>query len=334
MPEQWTGLLARLDAATDAGRDPARWIGEHNALILELVAAHGAVLIRGLPITDRAGAVVAVRAVIGAGLAERERFAPRDEYGDGVYSSSHWPSDQPMCMHHELSYAATPPQLLAFACVTPPSTGGCTALADAQAVLHGLSADLVERFERHGWRLTRSYNPLVGSAWQDAFGTTQRAEVERYCEANGLAAVWHGEDGLSTTQMCSAVAAHPDSGERCWFNQIAFLNEWTMEPEVREFLTEEFGPEGLPFNTFFGDGSPLDRAMVDDINEVYAKYTIREPWQRGDVMVVDNVRMAHSREPFQGEREIVVGMGEPLRPAWRLPTGAARSDAGDPGERD
>lgn len=50
--------------------------------------------------------------------------------------------------------------------------------------------------------------------------------------------------------------AHPDSGERCWFNQIAFLNEWTMEPEVREFLTQEFGPEGLPFNTFLGDGTP------------------------------------------------------------------------------
>lgn len=313
MPDQRTSLVPCLDADS-GGSDAVSWIREHSDRIRESVATNGAVLVRGLPIPDRAAAVAAVRAVIGDGMAEREGFAPRDSYGGGVYSSSHWPADQPMCMHHELSYTATAPRLLAFACVTPPASGGVTAVADARAVLRDLPANLVERFERHGWRLTRSYNPLVGTAWQNAFGTDDRTEVERYCADNGLEAVWQGGDGLSTTQTRAAVLTHPDSGERCWFNQIAFLNEWTMEPEVREFLIQEFGPEGLPFNTFFGDGSPLDRATVDHINEVYEKHTVREPWQRGDLMVVDNVATAHSREPFQGEREIVVGMGEPFRP--------------------
>ncbi|MET8331367.1 TauD/TfdA family dioxygenase [Streptomyces sp. NPDC005181] len=312
MSEQRTSLLARLEAGPVP--DAESWISEHSTQIRNSVTTYGAVLVRGLPISDRAAAVAAVRAVIGDGMAEREGFAPRDAYGDGVYSSSHWSADQPMCMHHELSYVATPPRLLAFACVTPPATGGITALADARAVLSDLPADLVERFERHGWRLTRSYNPLVGTPWQDAFGTKDRSEVERYCEENGLEAVWQGDDALSTVQTRPAVVAHPDSGERCWFNQIAFLNEWTMEPEVREFLIEEFGPEGLPFNTFCGDGSPLDRATIDHINEVYEKHTVREPWQRGDLLVVDNIRTAHSREPFKGEREIIVGLGEPFRP--------------------
>ncbi|MDX3314489.1 TauD/TfdA family dioxygenase [Streptomyces sp. NPDC054884] len=312
MSEQRTPLPGRLEAGP--ARDAVSWIGEHGALIRESVATHGAVLVRGLPIGDRAAAVAAVRAVIGEGMAEREGFAPRDAYSPGVYSSSRWPADQPMCMHHELSYAATAPRLLALACVTAPASGGITALADARAVLRDLPADLVERFERHGWRLTRSYNPLVGTAWQDAFGTKDRAEVERYCEAGGLEVLWRGDDELITTQSRAAVVAHPDSGERCWFNQIAFLNEWTMEPEVREFLTQEFGPEGLPFNTFLGDGTSLDRATVDLINEVYERHTVREPWQRGDVLVVDNVSTAHSREPYRGEREIVVGLGEPFRP--------------------
>ncbi|MBT2400082.1 TauD/TfdA family dioxygenase [Streptomyces sp. ISL-100] len=311
MSEQLTGLLARLDAGPCP--DAASWISEHRTRIRDSVAAHGAVLVRGLPIGDRAAAVAAVRAVIVDGMAEREAFAPRDSYGGGVYSSSHWPADQPMCMHHELSYVTEVPRLLAFACVTPPVAGGVTAVADARAVLRDLPADLVERFERHGWRLTRSYNPLVGTAWQNAFGTKDRSEVERYCENNGLEASWQGDDGLVTTQTRAAVVAHPDSGDRCWFNQIAFLNEWTMDPEVREFLTHEFGSECLPFNTFFGDGSPLDRKTVDHINEVYERHTVREPWQRGDLLVVDNIRTAHSREPYRGAREIVVGLGEPLR---------------------
>ncbi len=29
-------------------------------------------------------------------------------------------------------------------------------------------------------------------------------------------------------------------------------------------------------------------------------------------MLVDNVRTAHSREPFRGEREVLVGLGDPV----------------------
>ena len=318
MPEHRTGLVARLDAgAEEPGPPPggaASWAAEHRDRIRAAATTHGAVLVRGLPIDDRASAVAAVRAVIGEGMTEREGFAPRDRYGDGVYSSTHWPPDQPMCMHHELSYTSEAPRILAFACVTPPASGGVTALADSVAVLADLPTELTGRFERHGWRLDRHYNPYVGTSWQDAFGTTEGAEVERYCEANGLAVTWHGDGALSTRQTRPAVLAHPDTGERCWFNQIAFLNEWTMAPEVREYLIGELGPECLPFNTFAGDGSPLDRAAVELINEVYEKHTVHEPWQRGDLLVVDNIRTAHSREPYQGEREIVVGLGAPFRP--------------------
>ncbi|MEV0964439.1 TauD/TfdA family dioxygenase, partial [Streptomyces sp. NPDC049910] len=37
----------------------------------------------------------------------------------------------------------------------------------------------------------------------------------------------------------------------------------------------------------------------------------REPWQPGDLMLVDNIRTAHSREPYDGPREILVGMSDP-----------------------
>ncbi|MER5296597.1 MULTISPECIES: TauD/TfdA family dioxygenase [Streptomyces] len=307
--------LVRLDAAPAPGTDAVAWASGHRAELRDLVARHGAVLVRGLDLDGRERAVETVGAVLGEGMTEREGFAPRDPYGaPGVYSSSHWPADQPMCMHHELSYAARAPRLLAFACVTPPASGGVTALADARAVLNDLPPELVEAFERHGWRLTRHYNPFIGIGWQDAFGSSDRAEVDRHCAEHGIETRWGADGSLRTTQTRPAVLAHPDTGERCWFNQIAFLNEWTMAPEVHAFLTAEFGPEGLPFNTFRGDGTPLDRATVDLINEVYERHTVREPWQRGDLLLVDNVRTAHSREPYRGEREIVVGLGEPFTP--------------------
>jgi hypothetical protein len=39
---------------------------------------------------------------------------------------------------------------------------------------------------------------------------------------------------------------------------------------------------------------------------------VREPWRPGDVMLVDNIRTAHSREPFTGRREILVAMTDPI----------------------
>ncbi|PPS90014.1 TauD/TfdA family dioxygenase [Streptomyces sp. MH60] len=314
MPGTGTGPLVRLDATEAPPGAAVDWLTARRPEIRAAVARNGAVLVRGLRLDSRAAAAAAVGRVIGDPLIEREGFAPRETYGQGVYSSSHWPADQPMCMHHELSYASLAPRLMAFACLTPPADGGSTATADSRAVLRDLPEDLVARFERHGWRLTRHYNPFVGIGWQEAFGTDDPSEVDRYCAEHGIEARWDADGALHTVQTRPAVVRHPETGERCWFNQIAFLNEWTMAPEVREFLTAEFGPEGLPFNTFCGDGTPLDRASVDLINDVYEKHTVREPWRHGDLLVIDNVRTAHSREPHRGEREIVVGLGEPFQP--------------------
>ncbi|WP_089156220.1 TauD/TfdA family dioxygenase [Micromonospora sp. NBS 11-29] len=289
------------------------WLAEHRAEIHHRLVTDGRVLIRGLDVDDRDDAAAVVRALGDEPMVEREGFAPRAEHGAGLYSSSEWPPDEPMCMHNELSYRDVVPGRLAFVCLTPPASGGVTAVADTRAVLADLPAEVRRRFERSGWRLRRTYGALVGVRWQDAFGTDDRAAVDDYCRAHGIAARWDADGTLRTEQRRPSVVRHPVTGERCWFNQIAFLSEWTMAPEVREFLIGQFGPDGLPFTTTDGDGAPLDRATVDQINDVYEKHTVREPWQRGDVLVLDNILTAHSRETYRGAREVVVGLLAPVR---------------------
>ncbi|HEX3782010.1 MAG TPA: TauD/TfdA family dioxygenase [Pseudonocardiaceae bacterium] len=275
----------------------------------------GAVVVRGFDVADAADVGRVARSLAGRLMTEREGFAPRETYEADVYSSSKWPANQPMCMHHELSYATESPSLLVFGCLTAPAAGGDTAVADGQAVLRALPAELVTRFERDGWQLVRNYNDSVGVGWAEAFGSNDRHEVERYCAANAIDVEWRQDNGLRTSQVRPAVVTHPVSGERCWFNQIAFLNELTIDPEVREYLTLVFGPDGLPFTTHYGNGDPVEADVVDLINTVYQEHTRSRPWQVGDVLLVDNIRTAHSREPFEGAREIVVAMGDPLRPA-------------------
>jgi alpha-ketoglutarate-dependent taurine dioxygenase len=313
-------LLPNLDLAPDSppilhaksGEDPAGWAAEHHDTLRALVLEHGGALVRGLGLSDPSTTEAVFRRLTSGLMPDREPFAPRRSYGGGVYSTTKWPPNQQMCMHHEVSYGLEFPALLLFACLEAPGTGGATALADASAVLRDLPRELVSRFEREGWLLTRSYHEEIGASVEEAFGTADRAAVERYCRRHAIEFAWQSDGSLHTRQRRGAVLRHPDSGLPCWFNQIAFLNEWTMEPEVHEYLVDMYGADGLPFNTRFGDGDPIDADVVRTINEVYDAHTVREPWQDGDLLLVDNIRTAHSREPFEGPREVLAALGNPV----------------------
>lgn len=298
--------------------DAARWVGEHRNALHELVTEHGSLLVRGLGLRD-AAKTEAVFRELGSLITEREAFAPRHRYSEGVYSASRWPANQHMCMHHELSYAARPPGLMLFACLVAPKSGGETPVADSPNVLNSLPSDLIERFERVGWLLIRNYNEDIGASIAEAFGADDRHVVESYCRANAIQFEWQPNGGLRTWQRRSAVVHHPSTGQRCWFNQIAFLNEWT-DPELREYLVDVYGEDGLPFNTRFGNGDSIGADVIEVIDKVYEKNTAREPWQSGDLFLVDNVRTAHGRESFEGPREVLVAMADAVHLADSSPT--------------
>ena len=295
----------RVDATDDA----PRWAAEHRDALRAAVVEHGSLLVRGLRLRDVAE-IEAVFRRLGSLMTEKEAFAARKRYSDGLYSSLKWPPNLPMCMHHELSYALEPPSLMLFACLTAAASGGATPVADSPAVLDALPADLVERFEQAGWLLIRNYNEDIGASLADAFGTDDRGAVESYCRAHAIDFEWRPDGALRTRQRRSAVVPHPINGRRCWFNQIAFLNEWTLDPELREYLVDVYGEAELPFNTRFGNGDPIGADIVQTINETYQAHTVCERWEAGDLMLVDNIRTAHARESFEGPREVIVAMAD------------------------
>ncbi|MEV6672040.1 TauD/TfdA family dioxygenase [Streptomyces sp. NPDC051162] len=305
---------------TDASDAPWAWAAEHRDTVRAAVAEHGALLVRGLGLRDTAGTAAVFRELTTGLMSEKEAFAPRRTHSHGVHSSTKWPQHQQMCMHHEMSYRLDFPGLMLFACLTAPAEGGATAVADAPTVLDALPTELVDRFEREGWILTRTYNDEIGASYAQAFGTQDRRAVEEYCHAHAIAFEWQPDGGLRTRQRRSAVVRHPATGRRCWFNQVAFLSEWTMDAEVREYLLDIHGADALPFNTRFGNGDPIGEDVVQLLNSVYETHTAREPWQDGDLMLVDNIRTAHSREPYEGPREVVVGLADPVRLADCCPT--------------
>src|SRR4051794_11547541 len=112
----------------DALGDGRNWAAAHRDALRGVVAEHGVVLVRGLGLRDTAevGAVFGALAVTGL-MVEQEAFAERQTYAEGIYSSTKWPPNQPMCMHHELSYRLEFPGLMQFACLSAPTKGGRSA---------------------------------------------------------------------------------------------------------------------------------------------------------------------------------------------------------------
>src|SRR5204863_9041354 len=163
--------------------DAPRWAAEHRDALRAAVAERGSLLARGLGLRDAAEVEAASRQ-LGSLMSEAEAFAFRRSYAHGVYSSSKWPANQPMCMHHELTYRLEFPGLMLVACLIAPTDQGATPVADSPTVLRALPTELVERFEREGWLLIRNYNDEIGASVAEAFGTDDRRDVESYCRAN------------------------------------------------------------------------------------------------------------------------------------------------------
>ena len=53
---------------------------------------------------------------------------------------------------------------------------------------------------------------------------------------------------------------------------------------------------------------------IDEVwlREAYRRETVSFPWQKGDLLMLDNMLVAHGRAPFSGPRQILVGMAEPV----------------------
>jgi alpha-ketoglutarate-dependent taurine dioxygenase len=144
------------------------------------------------------------------------------------------------------------------------------------------------------------------------FGTSDRREVEDYCRSQGISCDWKPNGGLRTTQLCQAVARHPDTGAMLWFNQAHLFHVSALDPVVQEALLDIAGDErNLPRNVFYGDGAPIELEALAEIRQVLAEAEIRFPWRRDDILMLDNMAMMHGRTAFKGPRKVVVAMAEP-----------------------
>jgi alpha-ketoglutarate-dependent taurine dioxygenase len=227
-----------------------------------------------------------------------------------VQTSTDYPSDHPIQFHSEFSYSNHWPMRILFCCLQPAESGGQTPLADARNVFRRLRPDTRERFLEHRVLYCRNFIRGLGVDWKTAFGTSERSRVAALCDQLGIVCRWEADDVLRTRQVADAIVRHPITREQVWFNHAYFFNVRALEPaELREFMLEE-PEEQLSTNTYFGDGTPLPAEVIEEIGRAYAAESVEFDWQRGDLLLIDNMLTAHARRPFTGAREVLAVMAD------------------------
>lgn len=128
--------------------------------------------------------------------------------------------------------------------------------------------------------------------------------------ASAIEFEWKPGDRLRTRQIFDTIVTHPKTGESTWFEHAMFFHVSSLAPDIREAVTSEFDEEDLPFNTYYGDGTPLEDSLLTAVREAYEQSAVRFRWQKDDVLLIDNMLTSHARDPYSGPRKIVVAMAE------------------------
>jgi len=290
----------------------ADWLRGRRELIRQELIANGAILFRGFPVWSVADFELVTKAASDHLIEYSERSSPRSQVGNRVYTSTDYPASQQIFPHNEHSYSITYPMHLFFGCIEAAKTGGETPLVNIRKVTGRIGEQTKQRFEQRGWMWMRHFGDGMGLPWQTTFGTTDKHAVEDYCRTAKISVEWLPGDRLRTRQVRPVFARHPNTGETLWFNHLTFFHISTLTKALRDVLMADLPEEELPNNTYYGDGRPIEPDIMDELRAAYSAEAVAFQWERGDVLLVDNMLTGHARASYSGPRRVLVAMADPV----------------------
>ncbi|MFQ6148494.1 TauD/TfdA family dioxygenase [Streptomyces seoulensis] len=237
--------------------------------------------------------------------------SPRTKVGGNVYTSTEYPQEFTISMHNEMSYAHAWPTRLAFFCQITPGGGGATPVLDAALWLASLDPEVRSAFAdgvRYVQNLHDGYG--LGKSWQDTFETSDRGEVEAFLKIAGAEWDWRRDGSLRVESLRPATTVHPVTGAEVWFNQADQWHPAGLGDETSKELAQILGEDELPQSVTFADGSSIPAEYVLQVRDRGLDAAVDVDWHAGDLLLIDNVLLAHGRRPYTGDRRVLVAMSD------------------------
>ena len=281
------------------------WFTEHRHEILEAADRFGVVFFRGFSADSyRFEALMDVLAP--ESLPYLGGVSPRCHVHGSVFTASESPQSLSIVQHHEMSYHSFSPHYVAFYCAEPADSGGATSISDGRAFGRSMEAQadaVMRELDDKGVLFVRNYNRFNSKSWRDTWHTTDKAELEQKLRDAKADWEWVDDDWLRTRQKRPALIRDPVSRARVLFSSI---NIWqrTFSSRISEAYSLPLWEDtsGQPYQSFFGDGTPIPDAFIDLMHSTHEAQLVNIPWQRRDFMFINNFVGAHGKERWTGDK--------------------------------
>ncbi|CAF2099531.1 clavaminate synthase-like protein At3g21360 [Brassica rapa] len=282
-------------------------ITTHKPYLDSLLHRSGAVLFRGFPVNSATDFNDVVEAFGFDELPYVGGAAPRTSVVGRVFTANESPPDQKIPFHHEMAQVPEFPSKLFFYCEVEPNSGGETPIVLSHVVYERMKEkhpEFVQRLEEHGLVYVRVLgedddpSSPIGRGWKSTFLTHDKNVAEERAAKLGMKLEWTEEGGAKTIMgPIPAIKFDKSRNRKVWFNSmVAAYTGWEdKRNEPRKAVT-------------FGDGEPLPEDIVHDCLRILEEECVAVPWQRGDVLLIDNWAVLHSRRPFVPPRRVLASL--------------------------
>ncbi|MBA3815939.1 MAG: TauD/TfdA family dioxygenase [Parachlamydiaceae bacterium] len=298
-------------------------LSHHRENLKKNLLISGGLLFRNFPVSNEKDFSNFIKTLGLGNFIDYIGDSPRTKIAEGIYTSTETPSSVKIPLHNELSFIDLYPKHIYFYCHTVPQKGGETILADGRKILHALNDKIKFRFKDKGLKYTSRYherniflkmiNKLHPShrTWVDVFETKDKDEVEHKCRLSNFHFKWNKNNWIQISQQRPATIRHPQTNEEVWFNQAHLFDFNPKLMGLWRFVSSQllYYPKHTKLHDVsFGDLTSIPREDLYQIMDTLDEHTIKFPWQKGDVLVLDNVLAMHGRATFSGKRRVMAAM--------------------------
>lgn len=300
-------------ASAPTAPELAAWCSRSSQQLRMLAQRHGAVLMRGCRVENAEDFALVTRALGCEGYDYVGGAAPRTELVPGVvFTSNESPPDQPIPFHHELAQSPCPPAYILFFCEREAKAGGATPIIPSEEVAEFFVRnfpDVARKVEQLGVRYLRVMPEVTdqtsaqGRSWKETYNVSTRAEAEAVMKKQGTSFEWlPNGDCRTITAALPALRVDKRTGRQVFFNSsVAAYTGWNDARNVGERAV------------VLGDGTPFDVKAIRSVAKFMAEKLVAFRWNKGDVLLIDNTLVMHSRETFEPPRRVLAALrGPPL----------------------